>query len=389
MDDLDKYIESIVSKEISEPESFEKAIREALYSEKFYKRMRKRKLIKTISTACATVVLTTGITFGGYIVYEKVWKEPKQYTYEELKNKIADSEVSEEEKENLITEEVAKQNVLEMLDNLGYEGQQIEKIELNENREEGFQGIYFIIQTNNQENQVLNIRIDAKTGRMVALRDMNLLEQNITTREITKEDAVAISNEMYKKLGLNQEEYELSYCEKENILYKGNGKEVWNIRSYKKYNDLINPYEELMLNLIIDNEKIRISSITNMKNGKYEDNEQVITKEEAIEIATKKEKEFTSNEISEIKSELGIRKMNGFLFELENYGDILYNAHQEEDTYQINMSENIVRNVWIIQIKHNATSTENMIEYLKGKDKEYYVDITTGEIIGGNTINNE
>lgn len=388
MDDLDKYIESIVSKEISEPESFEKAIREALYSEKFYKRMRKRKLIKTISTACATVVLTTGITFGGYIVYEKVWKEPKQYTYEELKNKIADSEVSEEEKENLITEEVAKQNVLEMLNNLGYEGQQIEKIELNENREEGFQGIYFIIQTNNQENQVLNIRIDAKTGRMVALRDMNLLEQNITTREITKEDAVAISNEMYKKLGLNQEEYELSYCEKENILYKGNGKEVWNIRSYKKYNDLINPYEELMLNLIIDNEKIRISSITNMKNGKYEDNEQVITKEEAIEIATKKEKEFTSNEISEIKSELGIRKMNGFFFELEHDENILYDVHHEENTFPISKSENIIRNVWIIQIKHNEIDNKDLIKYFKGKDKEYYIDITTGEIIGGKRIYN-
>lgn len=388
MDDLDKYIESIVSKEISEPESFEKAIREALYSEKFYKRMRKRKLIKTISTACATVVLTTGITFGGYIVYEKVWKEPKQYTYEELKNKIADSEVSEEEKENLITEEVAKQNVLEMLNNLGYEGQQIEKIELNENREEGFQGIYFIIQTNNQENQVLNIRIDAKTGRMVALRDMNLLEQNITTREITKEDAVAISNEMYKKLGLNQEEYELSYCEKENILYKGNGKEVWNIRSYKKYNDLINPYEELMLNLIIDNEKIRISSITNMKNGKYEDNEQVITKEEAIEIATKKEKEFTSNEISEIKSELGIRKMNGFFFELEHDENILYDVHHEENTFPISKSENIIRNVWIIQIKHNEIDNKDLIKYFKGKDKEYYIDITTGKIIGGKRIYN-
>ena len=55
-DDIDRYIESIVTKKISEPEGFEKAIREALYSEKFNKTLQKRKIIRPISTACATVV---------------------------------------------------------------------------------------------------------------------------------------------------------------------------------------------------------------------------------------------------------------------------------------------------------------------------------------------
>ena len=39
-DDIDKYIENIVNKKISEPEGFEKAIREALYSDKFNKKLR-------------------------------------------------------------------------------------------------------------------------------------------------------------------------------------------------------------------------------------------------------------------------------------------------------------------------------------------------------------
>ena len=127
-DDIDKYIENIVNKKISEPEGFEKAIREALYSDKFNKKLRKRQIIRTISTACATVILTSGVAIGGYIVYEKVWKEPKQYTYDELKSTIADTEVSDEEKKDLISEEQAKQTALEIAKNLGYENEVVESI---------------------------------------------------------------------------------------------------------------------------------------------------------------------------------------------------------------------------------------------------------------------
>ena len=149
MDEIDKYIKKIVTKKIEEPPSFEKAIREALYSEKFYKRMRKRKIIKTISTACATIVLTSGVAVGGFIAYEKVWKEPKQYTYEELKNTIAQSEVPEEEKANLISEDDAKNKALEIVNNLGYENQEITKIELNQNKEEYIEKTYYKIETQN------------------------------------------------------------------------------------------------------------------------------------------------------------------------------------------------------------------------------------------------
>ena len=92
-DEIDKYIEKAVTQKIEVPESFEKAMREALYSERFYKRLRKRKMIRAISTACATVILTSGVAVGGFIAYEKIWKEPKQYTYEEFKNTIANFDV--------------------------------------------------------------------------------------------------------------------------------------------------------------------------------------------------------------------------------------------------------------------------------------------------------
>ncbi len=52
MDKIDKYIKKVVNKEIAEPKGFENAIRTALYSEKFNKIAKKRKLIKYITIFC-------------------------------------------------------------------------------------------------------------------------------------------------------------------------------------------------------------------------------------------------------------------------------------------------------------------------------------------------
>ena len=52
MNKIDKYIQKVVNKEITEPKGFENAIRTALYSEKFNKIVKKRKLIKYITIFC-------------------------------------------------------------------------------------------------------------------------------------------------------------------------------------------------------------------------------------------------------------------------------------------------------------------------------------------------
>lgn len=382
MDEIDKYIKKIVTKKIEEPPSFEKAIREALYSEKFYKRMRKRKIIKTISTACATIVLTSGVAVGGFIAYEKVWKEPKQYTYEELKNTIAQSEVPEEEKANLISEDDAKNKALEIVNNLGYENQEITKIELNQNKEEYINEIYYKIETSDK-NKNLNIKIDAETGELESFEDIGLLQKENNNEEINSEEAIEIVKSIYEDIGVNIDDYILKKCNKENIAYRGENKEVWNIESYKQYNGIVNPYEEINLKFIINSQKVKISSISFIKDGIYEDNPEVITKEEAIDIATKKEKQLTSNNISEIQVTRGIEKVNNFIIELEeNIVNIDEEKKQNQEKININMVN--TRNVWLVEIKHNEEKyNQEEKTRLKSKDKIYFVDITTGEIIGG------
>lgn len=387
-DDIDKYIEDIVNKKISEPEGFEKAIREALYSDKFNKKLRKRQIIRTISTACATVILTSGVAIGGFIVYEKVWKEPKQYTYEELKNTIADTEVSDEEKKDLISEEQAKQTALEIAKNLGYENEVVESIELKQNKREEYEEKYYEIKTSDNIDNI-EIKINATDGQIMAFDNMNLLDKEENNKDITNQEVINIVNNIYGKIKLETSNYELEECNEEDISYRGKEKNVWNVTYYKKYNGIINPYERLIFYLIINQSDVKVCSIYTDQNGVYEDNPEVITEQEAINIAINKEKEITDNEIINIKAELGIRKQNSYIFELEQSANKDINEKETNKDSTININENLIRNVWIINIKHeNNKNGYNVEDYLKGVSKQYYIDKTTGEIIGGNELKN-
>ncbi len=382
MDEIDRYLEKKFKEEVEVPESFEKAIRQALYSERFEKVCRKRKLIKNISIFCLLLICTSGCAIGGYIAYESVWKEPKQYTYAELKNTIEQSNVMEEEKANLISEEEAKEKTLEIVNNLGYKNQEITKIELNQNKEEGYEEVYYSIESKNNYNENLKISLDAVTGELNFLED----ERNMTNsnNKVSIEQATNISNKIYNDAGLTQE-YNMSSCQEEIRVYKGQDIEMWVSKYNKIYDNLINPYEEIEILFTIHNDETKIASIIKSKNGMYEDNEEVITENEAIEIAKNKEKELTDNEVSKIDSTIGIRKFNKYIYDLEN-NVVINNEKVDSDDKMIAETENRVRKVWIISIYHEEIETDSIENYLKSKDKSYYIDVTTGEIVGGSKI---
>lgn len=387
MDEEDKYLENMFSQKVEVPESFERAIREALYSEKFYKRLKKRRRIRLITTICTALIITSGVGYGGYMIYEKVWKNPEKYTYQELQSTISQTEVTNEEKESLMSEEEAKEKVMRIVQKLGYEGEEISSIELNENKIEEISEIYYKIETKNDKGQNLNIKLNAKNGELESLQDDSILDSGVNGSSINEEEAKKALQDLFSKIEIDENEYDITYSGKENVVYKGNEKEVWNVKGNKKYNDIVNPYEELSISFVMDRGNIKVSSISNNKNGIYENNQQVVTKEEAIEIATNKEKEFTDKEIVNIEASLDIKKMNKYIFELENSVEESYNFDIENDGYEIN--ENIVRNVWKVKVFHKEINNENVESYLKGKNKEYYIDCTTGEIIGGARIYNE
>lgn len=379
-DEIDKYIEKAVTQKIEVPESFEKAMREALYSERFYKRLRKRKMIRAISTACATVILTSGVAAGGFIAYEKIWKEPKQYTYEEFKNTIANSEVPDEEKESLISEEDAKKNALEIVNNLGYVGEEIESVELDKNNEEMIGKIYYVIKTNNPNGQQLNIRINAETGKIEALEDSKNFDNVGNIQEISEAEAKSISSEICKNIEYEEKDLEMISCE-EDFQNRGENIKLWNTTFFKMYDNVINCYEKLIIRFWVENNEVKIGSISTQDSGKYDNNPRVISEDEAVEIAKNKEKELTSNDINNIEVDRGIRKANKVIYELEN-GILNTNLSDTKET--IYQQEIIIRNVWLVSITHTSSSKANEeLQRMRDKSKIYYIDSTTGEILGG------
>ena len=314
-DEIDKRIEEAITQKVEVPESFERAMREALFSEKFYKRLRKRKIIRTVTTACASVILTSGVAIGGFIAYEKIWKEPRQYTYQELENTIAKSDVSEEEKESLISEDEAKKNALEILENLGYEGEEVKKIELDKNSEELIGKTYYVIETNNSEGQQLNVRINAETGKLESLEDNYNFDNVNNIQNISKEEAEKYSIQICNDIKYGEDDVEISSCI-EDFQDRGNSIKLWNTIFTKKYNNVVNPYEKLVIRFWVENNEMKIGSIFTQDNGKYEDNPKVINESDAIKIAIEKEKTFTNIQIDKTNCTLGIRKFNTNIFEL-------------------------------------------------------------------------
>lgn len=386
MDQLDKYIQDIVSQKITEPDDLEEIMLNAIHTAKGKKRIRRYKITRAIITSVTTIIITTGVGVAGFIAYDKIWKNPEKYTYEEIQETIAEGN-NVGEVENLITEETAKQNATTIMNNLGYNNETIKSITLQKDINNNDKPFYNIL-TGNNENEGIAIKLNANTGDLISFANNNFQNIEIKTNTINNEQAKEYSNQIIEKVGLKENEYQLTNCTQQQITYSNKVKNVWVATYYKLYDGIYNPYEVLTNNFVISDNKIEISSIIETSDGTYDNNPTVITQEEATQIAINKEKELTSREIESTSSEIGIRKMNKYIFKLEN--NILPTNSELKEEESIAIKENNTRKVWMIKIMHkNFAKDLNELatnEVLKSADKIYYIDITTAEILGGEEI---
>ena len=161
---------------------------------------------------------------------------------------------------------------------------------------------------------------------------------------------------------------------------------IWYAEFYKKYGDLYNESERIKIGWIPTS---NILYSLNIEQNTYENNEQNISKEEAIQIAKEKDQQIeTTREIQEVKAEIRIKQMNEQVYLREklkeDYGNILISMEKVEgDLYRykedaiIYKTEERVRKVWCVVITYNPEESGYLPAFT------YYVDSTTGEIIGG------
>lgn len=333
-------------------------------------------VLKNIGIAACVLMSLTGVAFASNKVIEKIWKTPETYKYS--------YELTENEKSEAISEEEAKKKASEYLRKIGLD-EEINKL---------------ILAKQPEGNQVL-WDISFESGTMVMNSKGDFERLNIPSIKytipddygITREEARKVAKELLSKYNPNDNDDEYELVSLKRNLENDKDAYIWYADFYKKYDGLFNIHERISIGWIPTINGLYSLSIENFK---YENNEQLITKEDAIKIAIEKDKQIeTRYNITSTEAEIGINKMNtevvyreknieefekGYLgnFELQENGT--YIVKEDAEFYKV---DNRVRKVWEVTIYY-----DNYNKYNYPKKFIYFVDATTGEIIGGDRFYN-
>lgn len=359
-----QYIEEIYQKK---KEAEKKNKRNYFYNKSF--KINKLVPIKMVATFVLTIGITVGIGYASVMTYQKIWKEPQEYKINIKSGEgyyIVEKtqEEIDEELKNCISKEQAIQK-----------GQEVLK-KFNINEEADIANI-LIDSTGTDKTWYIyagfaSISIDAETGEFKSLT-IPTTGRNIKGRS-TKEEALQVANDILNKYQEDAQNYEI--VKLNNNMGTEEDSYIWYATFEKRYGELYNHYEYINIGWIPGTNEIYQYVI---ENKSYENNPEEIAKEDAIRIAVQKDKEIEPNaQIKEIKTDVRIEKMNSDAYVRDKYKDKYYEqkilADDEEKIYYV--TEDRVRKVWVVTLEYD--DIYNKILYYT-----YYIDATTGEIIGG------
>lgn len=369
LNNLDNEIKEILKKEVDKPLQYEYAIKNAF--------MKKKDIInhtlfyKVVAITCCLIMGCTGVMAVNYI-YEKIWKEPVRVSQKEQEQKIKE-EIKDDEKVGLITENDAVKTANRILEKLGYKNKTFSEAILIRGYDSENSKHYLL------KSEDILINLNPQNGELEYFGDSKVLDENIKCDNISEEKVKEIATNIYNDLEIfdKNDNYEIVECKRQNIISGKNINDLWQVSFAKVYNG---NYDKTSISTIafgVVDDEIIIYTITGKNDSNFENNPIIITEEEAIEIAKNKEKELSKLEISNISAELSIEKMNIFIYCLEN------NLTNENGELRV---DDVSRNVWVVNIEHDKDSKpkDAMIQTVKNLyNKKYYIDATTGEIIGG------
>ncbi len=276
----EKAIKEIIKSKIDIPTGYVNAINTA-----FIKKKKNNYFIRVLVATCSGVILTSGIAFAGYNIYQKIWNEPEKVNNSDIEEALENKEITKEDEDKLISNQEAQERALSILNNLGYKELKVENIETKNTNNM----IYFDIKVIGNNSFIISI--DGKTGDLIGIQNLNNNYENIKT--ISEEEAREFSVYVSKSLNLNNEDYELRYCREENGNFGEEQYKVWVSTFNRKYADRYNPYDSMQIQFYKDNNQLQVISITINRDETFENNDIKIDKEEAENIALEKEKKLS------------------------------------------------------------------------------------------------
>ena len=380
---------------IKEKLKMEIAISQIKNEEKKAMNKKEKFVFKNIGIAACVLMSLTGVALASSKVIEKVFKEPKKYeSYNEILEECAEiqgsQKVTQEDETKSIDIEQAVTEANNILNKFGYENQEFAVKELKKNYVLGAD-LSYLLATNKNLNKGIQVDVNAKNGKCVGICDEDLWNQKIISDPISKEKAIEKSEEIYKLFGLKENEYKLKQIEGgPDAKYDGENPNTWYITYAKTYDGAFNYFERLEMYFGIKDGKLLIYNVYIANDHiEFNNNEIVISKEDAKKIALEEDKKITDNEVDFTITNLGIRQVNSWIYLLEQNGGKYPDSKQEklEDGTIVNYPqyrtvENRARKVWVVNIHYKQGEPDPNNEK-KYNSKSIFVDCTTGEVVGG------
>lgn len=376
MDELDRKLYKDLSLEVEVPSKCKTIVRESLNSKN--KKTQYYSITRVAIITCASLLLTTGIVYAGAKVYEKVWKQPEKTVgfYAEGNENI----ITKEEQSSVMSEKEAREKAMVIAEKFGYKNEKIESIELEKNPS-NYDLTWYVEMSNK-----LSLSFDANGGNNLDLHCDNVLYKDIDNYRTTEKEAEKIAREFCSKYGYDLKKYNV--VEISSNLNTEEDSYLWYIDFYKEYNGIINPYERISVGYVPEINEIYYFVICD---SKYENNSLEITEEQAKQIALQAEQKIdTGYKIKSVKTKLDIDRMNGDAYlrttDYEQYCKQSTTEYPSKN-YVEYRTEKSVRKVWKVIIQYDIPESDLFSENfnLHNIDYSYYVDATTGEIIGGTT----
>ena len=340
--------------------------------EKEEKPMSKQKVLKMVAMFIVIIGLLASATYAGSVIYDKIFKEP-----EKIENYIEELKVTKEDLEKVITKEEAINKAKEELKRykIDLDVNKIESIELQKNP--NYDEITYVIKLSKTDQ----FFIDARTGVLnYFCVDEFLSLEELEKCTSTREDVLEQAKLKLKEYGYDENEYKISYVNSNNGIDE-NDSYFWYIWFSKEYDGVFNEYQSISMTFIPKINKVHSLSISDEP---FENNEIKITMEQAIDIAKEKDKIInTENYIQKgVDAKLDIVRVNPEVYLKENGLENGNETATLEDgtiysynTYKMNGR---VRKAYKVTISYENRPL--------GLTRTYYVDVTTGEVIGGEDI---
>ncbi len=369
MDDIEKKLYHDLNLKSEIPDECEKVIRETLKQRKQH-----HSWLKILTTACASLLITAGVVYAGTKVIETIWEKP-----EKVVGQVLEENISTEEKQDLITEDEAKERTEELLRKFGYDNEKIESIELEKS------AINYKINWNIKTTNNIVLKIDSKGGKGLSIFIDEILKKDIEGYHTTKQEAEKTARNLCKELEYDLSEY--THVEIDSNMEKEANAYIWYVNFYKEYDGLVDEYNKISIAFVPEINEIYYFIVSDEN---YENNSVEIDEEQAKEKALMEEKKTNLKyEIKSTSTELSIVSMNGEAYaRTNNYKQFCEqrNTIEYPDNKYIEYRTNKhIRKAWKVTIEYSIPSSETTNKSFNIQDLgyTYYVDATTGEIIGG------